>query len=119
MMQVLTLDFAKLSFVFFFRRPFAATTDSKFGFACIGMIVVIALWTVAFFLHFSLLAGPIFQPGGQAPVKSPGRNALGWTSNMALHYRTLSWMSWPWSCLFQLWAGILLFNVLTPVLGLY
>ncbi|MCJ1227625.1 hypothetical protein MMC12_004281 [Toensbergia leucococca] len=53
LMQVLQLGFVKLSFIFFFRRIFSVGKASRFNQFAMGMIVLIILWTMAFF--FSIL----------------------------------------------------------------
>lgn len=60
-MQILSMDFTKLSLVYFFRRIFI-TGKSKSRFASILFIVLISviLWATAFFLRFLLSCGHDF-----------------------------------------------------------
>lgn len=52
MMQVLQLGLVKLSFVFLFRRIFSTSKFNSFGVVNTVMVVLIILWTVAFFFGF-------------------------------------------------------------------
>lgn len=59
-MQVLGLGFVKLSFLFFFRRVFVidpSSTTRIFGKINKAMIVLVALWTVAFVFAYIFICG--------------------------------------------------------------
>ncbi|KAL8776896.1 MAG: hypothetical protein Q9194_002874 [Teloschistes cf. exilis] len=53
MMQMLALGCVKLSFLFFYRRVFTIGTSTCFSKITFGMIIIVLLWTAAFF--FALL----------------------------------------------------------------
>ncbi|KAL8640892.1 MAG: hypothetical protein Q9228_002240 [Teloschistes exilis] len=52
-MQMLALGCVKLSFLFFYRRVFTIGTSTCFSKITFGMIIIVLLWTAAFF--FALL----------------------------------------------------------------
>ena len=59
-MQVLGLGFIKLSFLFFFRRVFVTNHSSitkLFGIVNMVMIILVALWTVAFLFAYIFICG--------------------------------------------------------------
>lgn len=53
MMQMLALGCVKLSFLFFYRRVFTTGTSTWFSKVTKSMIIIVLLWTAAFF--FALL----------------------------------------------------------------
>ncbi|KAL8724599.1 MAG: hypothetical protein Q9166_007856 [cf. Caloplaca sp. 2 TL-2023] len=53
MMQMLALGCVKLSFLFFYRRVFITGVSTWFSKATTGLIIIVLVWTVAFF--FALL----------------------------------------------------------------
>lgn len=60
-MQVLALGAVKLSFVFLFRRIFVVNKSSNFAVATLTMIIIISVWTVAFFFAFLFACGKKFS----------------------------------------------------------
>jgi len=58
-MQMITVSFAKLSFIFFYRRIFVTGSSSRnlFGKSTIGMIILIVLWTISFVFAFFFSCG--------------------------------------------------------------
>lgn len=58
-MQMITVSFAKLSFIYFYRRIFVtgSSTRNLFGKATIAMAVLIVLWTISFVFAFFFSCG--------------------------------------------------------------
>lgn len=60
-MQILSMGFVKLSFIYFFRRIFVHGKKSRFAIITIVAIVVTVLWTLAFFFWFLFSCGSHFD----------------------------------------------------------
>lgn len=76
LMQILSMGFTKLSFIFFFRRIFLTGHRSLFSIVSACILVVVVLWCLAFFFWFLLSCGNKF--------------ATRWTTINTLHHNCQS-----------------------------
>ncbi|KAF7932852.1 uncharacterized protein EAE98_004151 [Botrytis deweyae] len=72
LMQILSMGFTKLSFIFFFRRIFLTGHRSHFSIVSACILMVVVLWCLAFFFWFLLSCGNKF--------------ATRWTTINTLHH---------------------------------
>ncbi|APA12130.1 hypothetical protein sscle_09g069000 [Sclerotinia sclerotiorum 1980 UF-70] len=72
LMQIMSMGFTKLSFIFFFRRIFVTSRRSLFSMVSACVLILVVLWCLAFFLWFLLSCGNKF--------------ATRWTTINTLHH---------------------------------